>query len=38
MDAVQQRYSAGNAMQDDLGLFPCVANALLADERFPCHL
>ena len=26
-----------NAMQDDLGLFPCVANALLADE-VPCHL
>lgn len=24
-----------NAMQDELGLFPCVANALLADEGFP---
>lgn len=24
-----------NAMQDDLGLFPCVANALLSEEGFP---
>ena len=42
IQALAQRYhcraaaiQCWNAMQDDLGLFPCVANALLSEEGFP---